>query len=45
MLVRKKMMENISDEDLLRYFKEDFVNPDSISREELECEKAQILLN
>lgn len=44
MLVRKKMMENISDEDLLRYFKEDFMNPDSVSWEELECEKAQILL-
>lgn len=44
MLTRKKIMDNISNEDLIRYFKEDFINPESESQEELECEKAHILL-
>lgn len=44
MLTRKRIMDNISNEDFVRYFKEDFINPDSKSQEELECEKAQILL-
>lgn len=37
-------MDNISNEDFVRYFKEDFINPESESQEELECEKAHILL-
>ena len=44
MLTRKRIMENIDNEDLVRYFKEDFINPESESQEELECEKAHILL-
>lgn len=44
MLTRKKIMDNISNEDFVRYFKEDFINPESESQEELECEKAHILL-
>ena len=44
MLTRKRIMENIDNEDLVRYFKEDFMNPESESQEELECEKAHILL-
>lgn len=44
MLTRKRIMENIDNEDLIRYFKEDFINPESESQEELECEKAHILL-
>lgn len=44
MLTRKRIMENIDNEDLVRYFKEDFINPESESWEELECEKAHILL-
>lgn len=44
MLTRKRIMENIDSEDLVRYFKEDFINPESESQEELECEKAHILL-
>ena len=44
MLTRKGIMENIDNEDLVRYFKEDFINPESESQEELECEKAHILL-
>lgn len=37
-------MDNISNEDFVRCFKEDFINPESESQEELECEKAHILL-
>lgn len=44
MLTRKRIMDNISNEDFVRYFKEDFINPESESQEELECEKAHILL-
>ena len=44
MLTRKRIMENIDNEDFVRYFKEDFINPESESQEELECEKAHILL-
>ena len=44
MLTRKKIMDNIRNEDFVRYFKEDFINPESESQEELECEKAHILL-
>lgn len=44
MLTRKRIMENIGNEEFVRYFKEDFVNLESKSQEELECEKAQILL-
>ena len=44
MLTRKRIMENIDNEEFVRYFKEDFVNAESESQEELECEKAQILL-
>lgn len=44
MLTRKRIMENIDNEDLVRYFKEDFINHESESQEELECEKAHILL-
>ena len=44
MLTRKKIMDNISNEVFVRYFKEDFINPESESQEELECEKAHILL-
>ena len=44
MLTRKKIMDNISNEEFVRYFNEDFINPESESQEELECEKAHILL-
>lgn len=44
MLTRKRIMEDIDNEEFVRYFKEDFVNAESESQEELECEKAQILL-
>ena len=37
-------MDNISNEEFVRYFNEDFINPESESQEELECEKAHILL-
>lgn len=44
MLTRKRILEQISDEDFRRYFGEDFVNKESRTHEELECEKAHILL-
>lgn len=44
MLTRKRVMEQISDDDFIRYFGDDFVNKESRTHEELECEKAHILL-
>ena len=44
MLTRKRVFDNLSDEKFIEFFGEDFINKDSVSHEELECEKAQILL-
>ncbi len=45
MLVRKRLIETLSDEAFIEFFKEDFINQDSVSHDELECERAHILLN
>lgn len=44
MLVRKKLMETITDDELIEYFKEDFSCSDSHTKDELKCERAYILL-
>lgn len=44
MLTRKRLLNNLSDEQFIEFFKEDFINQDSTTHEELECEKAHILL-
>lgn len=44
MLVRKKLMETITDDELIEYFKEDFSCINSHTEDELKCERAYILL-
>ena len=44
MLVRKKLMETITDDELMEFFKEDFYCSDSHTKDELKCERAYILL-
>ena len=45
LLIKKHFLDNISDDDFIRCFRELFKNPGSSTSEELECEKALLFLN
>ena len=45
MLLREKYLFGLSNDLFIKAFKEDFINPESLSEEELLCEKANLMLH
>lgn len=45
MMIRRDFMDTLSDEEVVRFFSDKFRNPDSASHQEIEIEKAFLLMN